>query len=116
MSSADEFTPGQCMFTAYDALRGAAERFDAVGDRDLANRARALADKVAAEDPVLHARIWRALGPNGASGKRPDEIAIRLSILHELLYPALEAMRRRGTARQSGGWWRAVGEHAPDDQ
>jgi hypothetical protein len=39
----------ECMFRAYDALRGAAERFAAEGDEVRARHAQSLAAKVAAE-------------------------------------------------------------------
>lgn len=48
---ASTLTAEQCMFRAFDALRGAAERFAQRGDEDMARSAAELADGVADLDP-----------------------------------------------------------------
>lgn len=98
------------MFRAYDALVGAVERFE---DEDLKRRASQLAREVAAEDPMLHLRVWYVLPDPDKGGCRPQEIADALDEDVMLVYSALKAMRRRGDALHQGGWWNARGFHPP---
>jgi hypothetical protein len=101
------------MLVAGDALRDAAKRFTAAGDRERGRHALRLAEQVAAEDPDLHDRVWRMLPGDDGAGVRPDPIARALSLPPARVYCVLEALRRRDEARQTGGWWKRHGDLSP---
>ncbi|MCA1571039.1 MAG: hypothetical protein LC798_12100 [Chloroflexi bacterium] len=101
------------MLVAGDALRDAAQRFTAAGDHERARHTLRLAEQVAAEDPELHDRVWRALPGDDAAGVRPDPIARALSLPLPRVHCVLDALRRRDEARQTGGWWKRHGDLSP---
>jgi len=101
------------MLVAGDALRDAAQRFTAAGDHERARHTLRLAERVAAEDPELHDRVWHALPGDDAAAVRPDPIARTLSLPPTRVHCVLEALRRRDEARQTGGWWKRHGDLSP---